>query len=162
MPRTRASHAFLSPARLNVRRKALPFCPQSDQDSPYRPTHGLLKQRVQKLKLLATKSASPYCSLHPLTSTYSTSLTAHSVMDVEMSNAPSLRARSGHTAGVGSARPTVRIIAPPTSTLHRFQRQRNRILHFQRRWARIKEDLPPQLSRKHSKSALNVNSAPQF
>ena len=29
-------------------------------------------------------------------------------------------------------------------------RQRLRIQQFQRRWARIKEDLPPQLSRRHS------------
>ncbi|KAH9919190.1 amino acid permease-domain-containing protein [Epithele typhae] len=31
----------------------------------------------------------------------------------------------------------------------RFQQQRERILKFQRRWERIKEDLPPQLSRRH-------------
>ncbi|KAH9891921.1 amino acid permease-domain-containing protein [Cubamyces lactineus] len=68
-----------------------------------------------------------------------------SAMDIEMSE---LRARSRPTTGARSAA-TVRIVAPPTSTLQRFQRQRNRILHFQRRWARIKEDLPPQLSRKH-------------
>ncbi|KAI0350171.1 hypothetical protein OH77DRAFT_1431318 [Trametes cingulata] len=44
---------------------------------------------------------------------------------------------------------TVRIVAPPTSTLQRFQRQRDRILRSQRRWENIKADLPPQLSRKH-------------
>ncbi|KAI8986293.1 amino acid permease-domain-containing protein [Trametes punicea] len=60
-----------------------------------------------------------------------------------------LRARSGVTATNAPAGLTVRIQPPPFSTLQQFQRQRNRILRFQRRWASIKEDLPPQLSRKH-------------
>ncbi|KAI9068733.1 hypothetical protein FKP32DRAFT_1587420 [Trametes sanguinea] len=60
-----------------------------------------------------------------------------------------LRARTGTAISTGTTVPTVRIVAPPNSTLRRFQKQRNRILRFQRRWANIKEDLPPQLSRKH-------------
>ncbi|KAI0775611.1 amino acid permease-domain-containing protein [Trametes elegans] len=52
--------------------------------------------------------------------------------------------------GVDAApNPRVRIVAPPVTTLQRFQRQRDRILRSQRRWENIKADLPPQLSRKH-------------
>ncbi|KAH9849492.1 amino acid permease-domain-containing protein [Lenzites betulinus] len=43
----------------------------------------------------------------------------------------------------------VRFVAPPLTTLQRVQRQRDRILHSQKRWESIKSDLPPQLSRKH-------------
>ena len=45
----------------------------------------------------------------------------------------------------------VRIEVPtPTAARQRLQQQRERILQFQQRWERIKADLPPQLSRKHS------------
>ncbi|TBU42272.1 amino acid transporter [Dichomitus squalens] len=38
-------------------------------------------------------------------------------------------------------------IGVPVTTRHKLQQQRARILKFQRRWQRIKDDLPPQLSR---------------
>ena len=45
----------------------------------------------------------------------------------------------------------VRIEVPaPTAARQRLQQQRERIVKFQQRWERIKADLPPQLSRKHS------------
>ena len=45
----------------------------------------------------------------------------------------------------------VRIEVPATTAARqRLQQQRERILQFQQRWERIKADLPPQLSRKHS------------
>ena len=45
----------------------------------------------------------------------------------------------------------VRIEVPgPAAARQRLQQQRERILQFQQRWERIKADLPPQLSRKHS------------
>ncbi|KAM5541192.1 hypothetical protein V8D89_005121 [Ganoderma adspersum] len=37
----------------------------------------------------------------------------------------------------------------PAPARQRLRQQRERILHFQQRWERIKADLPPQLSRKH-------------
>ncbi|KAI0369433.1 hypothetical protein BV20DRAFT_968017 [Pilatotrama ljubarskyi] len=66
-----------------------------------------------------------------------------------MNDATNLRARSGDGVTAAAAPATVRFIAPPISTLQRFQRQRDRILRSQRRWENIKADLPPQLSRKH-------------
>ena len=44
----------------------------------------------------------------------------------------------------------VRIAEVPGPARQRLQQQRERILQFQQRWERIKADLPPQLSRKHS------------
>ncbi|OBZ71741.1 Lysine-specific permease [Grifola frondosa] len=38
---------------------------------------------------------------------------------------------------------------PPSTALKRLQKQRERIRRFQQRWQRIREDLPPQLSRRH-------------
>ena len=44
----------------------------------------------------------------------------------------------------------VQIVDPKLATRQRFQEQRGRIVRFQRRWERIKTDLPPQFSRRHS------------
>lgn len=43
-------------------------------------------------------------------------------------------------------------IAIPKPTRFRLDRHRHRIRKFQNRWKHIKEDLPPQLSRRHSQS----------
>lgn len=48
----------------------------------------------------------------------------------------------------------VHVAEPPkVSKPPRFNldRQRRRVFKFQRRWKHIKEDLPPQISRRHSK-----------
>ena len=48
----------------------------------------------------------------------------------------------------------VQIQAPVVGPRQRLQQQRERILKFQQRWERIKTDLPPQLSRKHSTEVI--------
>lgn len=51
----------------------------------------------------------------------------------------------------------VRIEVPnPTRYRDRLEQQRVRVLKFQRRWQRIKDDLPPQLSRRQSEWRLEI------
>ncbi len=58
-----------------------------------------------------------------------------------------LRARGSKFA------PRVHYVDPPVTSIPAgLNRQRLRIQQFQRRWQNIKEDLPPQLSRRHSAS----------
>ena len=71
------------------------------------------------------------------------------------SPADGLRTRGQHD----SAAPRVHFArqAPPLQTSNSF-RQRLRIQQFQRRWENIKEDLPPQLTRRHSTSRITRTS----
>ena len=67
-----------------------------------------------------------------------------------------LRTRISKPMTVATGR-SVQIQLPATPLRPRlWSQQAVRNLQFQRRWERIREDLPPQLSRKHSEAPLAV------
>ena len=68
----------------------------------------------------------------------------------------SIRVRRSRTAREGG---TPRIAFQySTARPSRLSRQRDRIAQFQQRWQRIKDDLPPQLTRRHSESRIISHS----
>lgn len=66
-------------------------------------------------------------------------------------NAGGLRAR-----GTQANRPQVHYADCPPERHMGLLRQRLRVRQFQRRWDNIKEDLPPQLSSRHSECTIHT------